>query len=48
MLEFIQNSMLWSLFEFVGGFAWFLLIGFVLAIFGGTYAVLQWIFRRLF
>lgn len=40
--------MLWSLFEFVGDFAWFIFLSVAVVIFSGVYSVLRWIFQRLF
>ena len=47
-MDFLQASMLWSLFEFVGDVAWFILLCAAVVIFSSVYAVLRWIFQRLF
>lgn len=45
MLDFIQASMLWHLFEIVGQFAWFILIALAFGVLVALLAALQWLWN---
>ena len=39
MLEFIQNALLWQLFQFTGDLAWLILIALVIGVVAGAYSL---------
>ena len=47
MLEFIQNAMLWQLFQFAGDLAWFIVLAVLFGVCGGVYSLVCWIRDRI-